>query len=271
MKKLKVGFFILFIFSGCLVLLSFTRGFFTDSSKSSGNVFSASDIFPTKSVTVIVTINPTVTVTPTITVTETVTQIPTPTPSPTPVSASHIVISEVQINGATTAQDFIELYNPTDSEVDLNGWKIRKKTSTGSESSLVVIDSDRLLVSRGFFLWSNNSNGFNTSVGADVSNTNTLAGDNSIVLLKADNSTVDRLAWGSGTNQFVEASAFPDNPGAGQSLERKANVSSNISTMSPGGSDELKGNGFDSNNNSADFILRTLSQPQNSSSNIEAE
>ena len=234
MRKLRSGFLIFLLISSSFFLFRFTHGLFSSSSSSSNNVFSASDNFPTT------------------------------------IPSFHLVISEVQINGVTTAQDFVELYNPTNSNIDLSGWKLRKKTSLGSESSLVAIATDKSIPAFGFFLWSNNANGYNSTVGADVSNTNTLAGDNSVALLKPDNTMIDQLAWGDGINQFAEITAYPNNPDAGQSLERKANSSSTPSSMISGGSDELKGNGFDSGNNANDFILRSTSQPQNNSSPTES-
>ena len=249
MWKLRIGLLIFLLTSISFILFRFSYGFFSSSSSSSNNVFSASENFPT-------TI-------------PSVTEAISPSPTPGQTLANHLVISEIQINGASTTQDFVELYNPTDSDFDLNGWKLRKRTSTGSESSLVVIGTGKSIVSHGFFLWSNSSNGYNTAIGADVSNTNTLAGDNSIVLLKPDNSTVDQLGWGSGINQFDETAGYPTNPVANQSIERKAYTLSTSSSMSTGGSDEFKGNGFDSDNNSADFILRSVSQPQNSGSSTE--
>jgi hypothetical protein len=49
-----------------------------------------------------------------------------------------------------------------------------------------------------------------------------------------------------------------------KSFERKANENSNIDTMN--GIDELAGNGYDSDNNQNDFIIRDNSDPQNSRS-----
>ncbi|MEK7508902.1 MAG: lamin tail domain-containing protein, partial [Patescibacteria group bacterium] len=65
---------------------------------------------------------------------------------PTPVlsaAAGHVVISQVQITGGSgqTTRDFIELYNPTETTLDLSGWKLRKKTKTGTESSVRVFES----------------------------------------------------------------------------------------------------------------------------------
>ena len=40
--------------------------------------------------------------------------------------------------------------------------------------------------------------------------------------------------------------------------------------MGAGGADQLKGNGFDSDDNASDFIVRTAREPQNSASPAEA-
>ncbi|MFC3883906.1 lamin tail domain-containing protein [Bacillus songklensis] len=54
-------------------------------------------------------------------------------------TAEHIVISEVYggggNNGATLKNDFIELYNPTDHAVSLEGWTVQYASSTGSFST----------------------------------------------------------------------------------------------------------------------------------------
>lgn len=182
----------------------------------------------------------------------------------------HIVISEVQIHGGNANEDFVELYNPTNSPVDLNGWKLRKRTSNGTESSLVVIGSGKSIPAHGFFLWANSQGGFSTSVNADEDTTANISENNSVALKTPTDVIVDQVAWGNGTGQFVETTAFPNNPATSQSVERKAFSTSTASSMSSGGADELKGNGFDGNNNSTDFVLRTASQPQNSGSATES-
>jgi hypothetical protein len=57
-------------------------------------------------------------------------------------------------------------------------------------------------------------------------------------------------------------------PAAG-SFERKALSTSDASTMVSGGADELKGNGYDSDNNASDFVARPTRNPQNASSTTE--
>lgn len=194
----------------------------------------------------------------------------TPTPSPTPAVANHLVISEIQINGSNANEDFVEIYNPTSSSVDLNGWQINKKTSTGTISSLVLIGSGASIPAHGYFLWANEQGNpaFSTTVGADVFNTNNLSENNSIALENASDITIDQVGWGTGTSQFVETTLINNGSDTNKSMERKAYSTSTASTME-GGVDSLKGNGFDAGDNATDFILRLVSQPQNSASPTE--
>ena len=60
-----------------------------------------------------------------------------------PISASqanHVVISEVYggggNSGSTYKSDFVELYNPTSSAVDISGWKVSYASASGSTWSV---------------------------------------------------------------------------------------------------------------------------------------
>jgi hypothetical protein len=170
-------------------------------------------------------------------------------------TASHLVISQVQITGGTskTTNDFVEIYNPTGQPVDLSGWNLRKRVQSGTESSIRVFGNEKIVPAFGFFLWANSADNFAQSLNADEFSTGTLAANNSIALFDKENNLVDALVWGSGhQNPFVEGGAFPENPGVNESLERK-----------PGGE---QGNGQDNNDNSKDFFLQTSAHPRNSQS-----
>lgn len=167
---------------------------------------------------------------------------PTVNPEVTPVT-NHIVINEVQTKGITASQDFVELYNPTAAPIDMSGWKIRKRISTGTELSLIVIPSSISISSHGYLLWANTLNGYSATLGADLANTSSLADNNSIALLNASDVVIDQVSWGTGVNQFKEGIGYPDNPGVSQSIERKA--------------------GLDTDHNETDFLLRLLPSPRN--------
>lgn len=173
---------------------------------------------------------------------------------------NHVVISEVQIAGVNTDDDFIELYNPTDSNYDLNGHRLVKRSSSGtSDTSIKAWSSETIIPPHGYYLWANNN--WTPPVTPDATTAATLAANNGVALRQGPEDTgtiIDSVGLGNATNTFVETSTFPTNPTAGQSIERK-----------PGESDPTGGNGQDTDNNADDFALRTVSEPQNLSSNHE--
>jgi hypothetical protein len=157
-------------------------------------------------------------------------------PSPT---LAHLLIAQIQIAGVSSANDFVKIYNPTASAVDLGGWKLRKKSSTGSDYSLREFPKETSIGAGSYFVWANSSGGFAQSIGADASSSETLSADNSVALFDTSGVLVDAVAWGKGTGQYVEGSPYPTNPVASQVLGRK----------SAGGSP------VDTDNNAEDFIL----------------
>ena len=76
----------------------------------------------------------------------------------------HVVINEVEINppgnDATTITEWVELYNPTDSDVNLGGWKI---ASTTVLKKTLTIPSGTIIPSGGFLTYSYQSLWFTDS------------------------------------------------------------------------------------------------------------
>lgn len=195
---------------------------------------------------------------------------PPPPPAPPPPSnVSHLLISEVQLTGGSgnTTNDFIELYNPLSQAVDLSGWKLRKRTQSGTESSIRVFPSASSIPAYGFFLWANSNNGFDVAIGADVSSTASLAPDSSIALLDSNGAVIDALAWGADLiSPFGEGAPSSLILDTNQSMERLAWQNNCISAQ---GSGESLGNGCDNDDNSTDFEFRPVATPQNSQSPTE--
>ncbi len=168
--------------------------------------------------------------------------------SPTPIlsASSSLVISEVQISGETDTDEFVELYNPTSSQIIMSGWRLRRKNSSGTEENLVAV-LNGTIPTHGFFLIGHSS-GYNESVPLDIpySAPSNALKNNYAVLLYSDAgiTLVDKVGFGTAAD--YESSPFPTNPPANQSIER-------ISMQ-------------DTDNNADDFILRTVPDPQNSAS-----
>lgn len=174
--------------------------------------------------------------------------------------ADHLVISQVQITGGAgkTTNDFVEIYNSTSSDIDLQGMRLVKRTKTGTTDTLLKSFTDSVTIkAKGYYLWANSSFA-DIAVTPDVTTTGSLADDNGVAIRNGPNDTgaiIDTVAWGEATNAFVEGTVFATNPAANQSLERK-----------PGSG---AGNGEDSNNNAEDFFLQASAHPRNSASPTE--
>jgi hypothetical protein len=140
--------------------------------------------------------------------------------SSTPSALGHLVIAAVQIAGASSTNDFVKIYNPESAAVDISGWKLHKKSSTGTDYSLKEMPSGTSVPAGGYFTWANSAGGFSESVNADVSSTETLSADNSVALIDANGTVADAVAWGTGVNQYMEGIAYPTDPAANQTLVR---------------------------------------------------
>lgn len=175
----------------------------------------------------------------------------------------HVVISEVQIDGATSTDEFVELYNPLSGDVDLTGWRLTRSTSSGNESTLANSLSGTIL-GHGYYLIAHPD--YDGSVSADENYSapsNSLATNNTVTIYSdAGITPVDVVGMGTAS---VNETASTLVPGDGESIERKADADSSADDMLPGGIHEDMGNGHDTNNNLEDFVLRTTSEPQNTS------
>ena len=195
--------------------------------------------------------------------------------------ANHIVISEIYggggNNGSTWKNDFIELYNPTASPISINGWSVQYASATGSWSAGNITPLTGTIAPHGFFLIqeAQGSGGTTNLPTPDVTGSLGLSGTQGKVVLaksttaiigKSDLNVVDFIGYGA-ANEYEGTGAAPALSNT-TSAERKASSTSTSTTMVSGGSEELAGNGYDSDNNNTDFITRPP-QPQNSASPAE--
>lgn len=132
-----------------------------------------------------------------------------------------ILISEVQILGDETIYDFIELFNQGEKSADISGFQLKKKSSSGTEYSVRLFPEGTVIPAKGYFIWANSDYSASGLILADNISTQTLAENNSVVILDKNKSVIDSVAWGAGTNQFFESSPFLNNPGKNQSIGRR--------------------------------------------------
>lgn len=184
----------------------------------------------------------------------------------TSAQADSVIISEIQVGGAVAKDEFVELYNPTNAAIDLTGWKLARRTQTATSSyseNLLTSFPSSSIPAHGYFLIAHPT-AYDGGVPADAvySSVNYYIAPNNAVILYSDNghTIVDLVGLGAAASyQGTAATGPPDN----QSLERKTSAVSLASTL-VNGAEQWSGNGYDSDNNSNDFVVQANSNPQNS-------
>jgi len=208
--------------------------------------------------------------------------------------SSPIVISEIQIATSSAASvEFVELYNDSDQSYDLfpsNGTdgaddalsedlRLHYVSSSGADVNKTLTlsaNNDAMddIAAKSYFLLATSEweAAWSTSYGQPSAIFSAgLAADGAVYISHSDTATtsvIDMVGWGANT-KAVEGMAAVAPPTNG-SIERKAFPDSTPSSMTTG-IDADKGNGEDSNNNSADFITRPAIAvyPQTASSTAE--
>lgn len=160
-----------------------------------------------------------------------------------PMVPAKVLIVEVQTSGGVgkSDNDFIKLWNAGTSAADISGWKLRRKSKSGTEYSIKTFADGAEIDAGGFYLWANAKypEGL-PGQGAQATSTAALSDDNSIALLSADDVIQDGVGWGIDlVNPYAEG-AYPASPLPGQILSRK--LSGGVYT--------------DTDNNAADFEIR---------------
>jgi hypothetical protein len=173
--------------------------------------------------------------------------------------ADHLVINELAIDSVSgtggTDDDWIELYNPTATAIDLSNWSIQKTSSSGATSSAVKITLDGISIpAKGYYLIARDDASTSPALLdlADLKSTSlSLAANNIIYLVNDDNKIWDSSDpnivdfVGYGTAVFYEGSAAAPNATETKSISRVPD-------------------GEDTNQNSVDFILEATPTPKNS-------
>ena len=138
-------------------------------------------------------------------------------------SSWNVFIHTVQTAGTTTSEDFVEIYNSEDCALDLSDWKLRKRTASGSESSVKVFgDTSSVLPPGETFLWANPTNSFADTIRAAEKSTATLTDNNSLALIDADDTLIDSLSWGTVDKPFRSNEPNIRNPDTNEMIVRSS-------------------------------------------------
>lgn len=171
--------------------------------------------------------------------------------------SNSVVISELQTGTTSSAsQEFVELYNPTATDLSIDGWKLQYKSATSVDQVSSWSTRSNLagsIKAHSYYLIAPTA--YLSQADSDLSPG--LAGSGGHVrLIDTTGVVIDLLGWGESANTAETQPALA--PSAGQSLERL-----------PGRLQASGGNATDTGDNSKDFLIRIEPEPQSSSSALE--
>jgi len=196
----------------------------------------------------------------------------------------HLVISEIQIDSIDgtggTDDDWIEIYNPTGSAIDLNAssYRIERISSGGGDPAILMRIGDAAdgtypggvtISAYGFYLivkddatqsFLDMADAIGTSAGFTLTDSNTIYLGTGPISGPTDVDIVDWVGYGLATDCNGTCAAQPPDGG---SIERKALSNSTAVLLASGGAQENYGNGMDVDNNSIEFVSQANDNPQN--------
>lgn len=138
-------------------------------------------------------------------------------------SGSSIVISEIMTYGQTSKDEFVRLYNPTASAVDISGWKLKKKTSSGSESNLVSSFEDGTTIPANSEFLITHKTDYVGAESADATwsgSSYSIADNNTVLLYNNEEQLIDKVGFGEASDFEGEPT---ENPAKGASIQRQNN------------------------------------------------
>ena len=146
--------------------------------------------------------------------------------------------------------EFIEIYNSSDSPIDISGWKIKGSNSAGSTSVRLTVAASTTLPAHAHFLATNAAAaGYSGTVAGDQTYTVGITDDGGIALTLPNDTIVDQVGMSAGSLYKEGTTLTPlTATGTNQGYERK-----------PGGA---SGSTQDTNNNATDFMVTAPSDPQ---------
>lgn len=205
------------------------------------------------------------------------------------VGGCHLTSTGTNTCGDAVNDEFIELYNPTASDIDISGWFVSRRSAGGTPSSpcYATIPASTTIAAHGYYLIGGAgylAAHYAGAPAADLATTSTAltGGAESVLLISSAGScsgttnVVDAVSAGAvtETGSHLQLPAYASGVGTSGSIERKACFNStgdtNVTTgLWVGGGHASDGNSERIGAGNADWTSRTTPSPQSSASPVE--
>jgi hypothetical protein len=121
-------------------------------------------------------------------------------PIPTHAQTVTFGISQVKTQGSAANDEFIELLNPSESAMDLSGYKLVKETASATQYTILTF-GQTMILPQSYYLIAHKDGVFYAE--ADATYQTSLADNNRLYLLGPNGDVVDTLAWGNITGTVL--------------------------------------------------------------------
>jgi len=150
-------------------------------------------------------------------------------------NTAHLVISEVSVGTIGASYEFVELYNPTQENIFINSsnFKLRFVSSSNAVTTKQITWNRNVVPAKGFFLFASPG----TVSDPDATFSAALTSTSGVIIDNDENSsngTIDRVGWGNPLpSNAVEGTGIAATLSTGDSIERKAKLTSTAASMAP--------------------------------------
>jgi len=140
-------------------------------------------------------------------------------------SSDNIVIHEIQISGETTKDEYIKLFNPTNKSINLENWRLSKKTKSNNQYNILTAFPKIIIPPNGYLTIAHNN--YTDKTDLYYSTSQSLANNNTLLLYNNSSSTiVDLVGWGEATT--YEGLGATINPEKNEIIIRTSDIDNNI-------------------------------------------
>jgi hypothetical protein len=139
--------------------------------------------------------------------------------------AANLLINEVQTDGATATDEWVEIYNPCTTAVTLDGKLVYRGPSSTADSNTLASFTNKTFPAQGYFLIANDGYSGTADI-AKFTSSGLGAAGGGVGLRDSSDALLTSMAWGASTSNGFQQGSPAAAPGTSKSAARKPNGTS---------------------------------------------